>query len=304
MLACALGELTWLYVAFPEIPTFNVLDIVQDGVVWVLPIVITSAPTPQVIDVHINAAASGVAPENVAASLYSHAFTPVGVVLSSGVGPDGSTFSSSQPVITATFSQPVTGVTASMLAVDVAPLMYTSFVTAVSSTVYEFTLTLQPPLADATLRVYFPEADGLVPPNAASNHRLRLKFRPPRATLSLAYASSDFVSVSNNTWVVFADFSSPVSGVQVSNFAISATSYQPTFDFVYTTSLESAGGSATDSVWVLTILLSPTASVVSMDVSVTMNSDPGTITPATGTPLNSLAIQYVCMVVGVRATVR
>ena len=217
-------------------------------------------------------------------------YTPPVPSYSSGSLASGDVVASNQIIFTATFTVPVSGVTASDFGLTTNGLsVATPAVAAVGSQpaaqwVLVITV-LDRPTTPKTLSVAaMPEASGAVSPkNAAGASGFELDYLPPRPTIS----SSEGVSgtrVAGQVHTFTATFTSAVGSISTADFGLVSVGIGKT------SSVASAGGGTTDTVWVLTVTLSQPLQDAALSVSFAANVASPPNAPGTN---NGFTLNYV-----------
>ena len=224
--------------------SLGAVNVTGAGTSWVVTIPIVPPYTAGTVTVSMQDNAVGVSPPNAAAlAAVTVTYAPPTVVLSSSVGPSGSAFSDrSDSRFTATFSSPVTGVTASTFGlVASSGIVVASQAVTGSGTTYVLTATIDGLVVGGSLTVSIPAAPTDVQPPSLASEPFTLVYDPPFPTIT-CNAGVSGVTTALTTLVFTANYSVPVTGVTVPSFALSTSGFAGV-----------ATVSGSGHVWVLTI---------------------------------------------------
>ena len=228
---------------------------------WVLSVVpVGGLAASSTVTVQRLAAASGaVSPANaqgLPAGGYALTYRPPMPSYTTNSTP-GATTSDPVFLVTATFSQPVTGLVAGDFGAAVTPAGVIASATASAvggvdpGVEWLLTVTILGNRQPATVSVTpMAEATGVVsPPNGAGGDAWTFLYSPPVPTFSSA-SGANGTRVAGQTHSFTATFTTPVSGVTAGDFGFTAPGVGTG------TSVAPASGTAPDAVWVLTVTLS------------------------------------------------
>ena len=203
----------------------------------------------------------------------------VNVAYSSSAGASGSVFHAPTVHVTATFDSAVSGVAVADFGLAVtAGVGVTTGLTAldgVPSTRWILSISLVSNLQPANVTVsQMPAQSGsITPPNNATDGGFQLTYQPPQPTYSAGGLSSGD-STASNALAFTATFSSPVSGVAVSDFGLDASGMA-----VSPPSIVALGGSPSTQ-WVLTTVIADRPTTGTPVTVASMVEKSGSIDPA------------------------
>ena len=261
---------------------------------WVLAVTPSSAVQPTTVSLQaLRELAGSISPGNAAgAGGFSLLFQPPQPSYTASSPVSGATTASNVMTVTAVFSNAVTGVTGNDFRVNASSLSTTAVATALSGdpgTTWQLTITVLAAgrTADTITVTPMEEASGAISPTnqaaSGSDPQVTFHYDPPVPTLSSSEGPSG-TRVAGEAHTFTATFTSPVSDVSPDSFSLTSVGVG------VSKSVASQGGSNTDTVWILTVTMSPPLADADLVVSLFDGEVTPPNVPATN---NGFTLKYV-----------